>query len=79
MRYERTYTNLVSKEDTRRRNDAHWKQKNCWEESHFYSGLQQKNEDQIRDQNNGLEAKISKEEIRITIIIDQQGAFHMLS
>ena len=34
-----------------------------------------KNEDQITDQSNGLEAKISKEEIRITIMTDLRKMF----
>ena len=38
-----------------------------------------KNEDQIKDQNNGLETKISKEEIRIRIMIDLQEVFPHVS
>ena len=40
-----------------------------------FFGITTKNEDQIMDQNNGLEAKVSKKEIRITIMIDLQEVF----
>ena len=38
-----------------------------------------KNDNQIMDQSNGLEAKISNEEIRITIMTDQQKLSYILS
>ena len=68
--HKRTYPELVPQEDAGRKTETNRERKNCRKESHVYSGLQQKNGEQIMDQSNRLEAKISKEKIRTTIAMD---------
>ena len=66
-----TYSKLVPEEDTRR-TESNRKREDAREKKSRLLRTQTKNEDQVMDQNNGLEAKIFKKETRTTLTMNLQ-------